>query len=188
MPFGLSEFSLEYKEACFYAWYNNGRPTGSNNKWLPPAPDGSRPSMATVKNWMRGGEGWQDWHQHADDLDAQVSLKLDKEAINKRARTLKKLAEDGEKLKNAGLEFLRREDPFKDNPSAAVRAVVAGSEMEFKYSGMAESLINIARMDDKQLQKEAMRLLGKNENNDDIIEVMEIPSDDGDSNPEDDND
>lgn len=127
------------------------------------------------------------WHEHADILDAQLSLKLDKDAINRRARVLKQLAEDGERLKNKGLEHILNDpEPFKDNPAAAVRAIIAGGEMQFKYSGMSESLANIAQMDDKALMREAARLLGKNENDDSVIDLDSTdstPSEDADSNP-----
>src|SRR5688572_14337900 len=158
-----SDYSQEYKEACFYAWYRAGRPKTRLLDSLPTSPDGRKPSVNTVQKWMQGGSGWISWEEHADELDAEVSRVLDKEAIKKRAAVLRQLAKDGEALKDAGMEFIKGSDPFKDNPAAAVRAIVAGSEMQFKFSGMAETLINIAQMDDKQLQKEAMRLLGKNE-------------------------
>lgn len=187
-PFPTNDYPQEYKEACFYAWYRAGRPKSKFMDSIPSAPDGRKPSAATVSKWMKGGDGWISWEEHADELDAEVSRVLDKEAIKARAKVLKQLAEDGKALKDAGMQFLLTTEPFKDNPSAAVRAIVAGSEMQFKYSGMAETLINIAQMDDKQLQKEAMRLLGKNENADEIIEsdLEDVPSNDGDSNPQDD--
>jgi len=158
-------------------------------KSFQPAPDGRKPNIVTIRNWIHD----DGWHEHADVLDAELSLKLDKEAIETRARVLKKLAEDGAYMKDAGLTYIRSTpEPFKDNPSAAVRAVVAGSEMEFKYSGMAESLIQISQMNDKQLTKRVMHLLGKNENNDEIIELdselvsEDVPGEDGNSNPQDD--
>lgn len=158
---------------------------------MSPAPDGRKPNPATIRKWMEGGDGWMSWVEHADILDAQLSLKLDKDAINRRAKVLKQLAEDGEFLKNAGLDHVKNNpDVFKDNPAAAVRAIIAGGEMQFKYSGMSESLANIAQMDDKALMKEAMRLLGKNENDDSIIDVeskdSDTPSEDADSNSQDD--
>lgn len=158
---------------------------------MSPAPDGRKPTAATISKWKEGGDGWMNWNEHADVLDAQLSLKLDKDAINRRAKVLKQLAEDGEKLKDKGLEaILKNPEPFKDNPAAAVRAIIAGGEMQFKYSGMSESLANIAQMDDKALMREAARLLGKNENDNSVIDVestdSEPPSEDADSNSQDD--
>lgn len=186
-----TDYPLDYKEAFFYAWYHAERSVAQAIRNMTPAPDGRKPTTATVNKWMEGGDGWMSWGEHADILDAQLSLKMDKDAINRRAKVLKKLAEDGEKLKDKGLEFILEDpEPFKDNPSAAVRAIVAGGEMQFKYSGMSETLANIAQMDDKALMKEAARLLGKNENDNSVIDVestdSEPPSVDGDSNPQDD--
>lgn len=186
-----ADYPLDYKEACFYAWYQAGRPVSRVLEIMPTAPDGRRPNIATINKWKEGGDGWEGWHEHADRLDAQLSLQLDKDAINRRAKVLKQLAEDGRKLKDKGLEhILKSPEPFKDNPSAAVRAIKDGSEMEFRYSGMAESLIQITHMDDKQLTKKVMQLLGKNENDDSVINIestdSESPSEDADSNPQDD--
>lgn len=141
--------------------------------------------MVTVSKWMKGGDGWLSWHEHADILDAEVSLKLDKEAIQERAKLLKKLAHDGRTLKEKGMKALEGENPFSEDMPSAVRAITSGIEIEFKYSGMAEAFLQISQMSDKQLEKEALRLLGKNENVE-IIDGETTSEEDGDSNPEDD--
>lgn len=184
-----TDYPIDYKEACFYAWYQAGRPSSRVIEIIPTAPDGRKPNVQTLAKWMKGGDGWMNWHEHADILDAKLFEKLDKEAVQKRAKLVQQLAADSEKMKNKGMEYLDKEDPFKDNPAAAIRAIVAGIEGQFKYSGMAESLVMISAMTPKQLEKEALRLLGKNENAD-IIDALsdEVPRDeeDGDSNSQDD--
>ena len=181
-------YSEDYKESCFYVWYKSGRPKlGARNgsKIMPLMPvdeNGHKPTLVTIKMWMNS-DGWE---QRADILDAQVSIRLDEEAIASRIDTLRTLAENGRSLKDKGLHYLQSKDsPFENNPSAAVRAVVAGSEMEFKYAGAADMLANIAGMSDRQLDKELARLLGKNEN-----EIIEAESEDvsADDDSEDDND
>lgn len=164
-------YDNKYRETCFYVWYDNGRPRlhskdGSHVlKLMPLDEDGNRPGLATISRWMQD----DGWIQHADALDAEVSIRLDQDAIENRVKTLRELAENGKTLKQKGLDYLNREkDPFKENPSAAVRAIVAGSEMEFKYAGQADLLANVAGMTNKQLDKELTRLLGKSEN--EIIE------------------
>lgn len=148
-------------------------------------PDGTKPAMITVRKWMEGGDGWENWFDHAQRLDDELTMKLDREAIKERAKLVKQLAADGKKLKEIGLEYLKKEDPFKDNPAAAVRAITAGIEIEFKYSGMADSMVAISQMTPQQLEKEALRLLGKNAN-----EIITVESEDvnEDAEPEDDND
>lgn len=165
-------YSEDYKESCFYVWYKAGRPKlGARNgsKIMPLMPvdeRGDKPTLVTVKAWMVDGN----WELRADALDAQVSVRLDEEAVASRIDTLRTLAQNGRDLKDIGLDYIKSKDkPFDNNPSAAVRAIVAGSEMEFKYAGAADMLANIAGMSDRQLDKELARLLGKNEN--EIIDV-----------------
>lgn len=138
---------------------------------------------------MRGGDGWLSWREHADVLDAEMSQALDKQAVEDRIKLVRQLAADHRTLKEKGLEAIEGENPFKDDLPAAVRAIISGGEGEFKYSGMATSLLAVAQMSDKQLDKEMFRLLGKNEN--DIIidaeDVITETDEDGNSNPEDDN-
>lgn len=137
-------------------------------KFIPPAPDGRIPTFMTIRNWMeRFG-----WRQRADALDAEVSIRLDREAIENRISILRQLAETGETLMNKGVNYILTEDnPFKDNPSAAVRAIVAGSEMQFKYAAQADKLAAIAQMSDKQIESEIMRLLGKPNNDEDMVDA-----------------
>lgn len=172
----IEKYSEDYRDACFYVWYKAGRPKlGARNgsKIMPLMPqdeNGNKPSLITIKSWMVNNG----WEQRADVLDAQVSLRLDEDAIQNRIQTLRTLAENGKSLKTKGLEYLSsKPDPFEGNPSAAVRAVVAGSEMEFKYAGAADLLANISGMTDRQLDKELARLLGKNEN-----EIIDAETDD----------
>ena len=182
-PDKIIQYDDNYIDACFYAWYKNGRPSLAHGSqvapYLPFADDGRKPINYTVNAWIRKFG----WHERADALDGELSRKLDKAAIAERAKTIKKLAQAGETLKDKGIEYLKNENPFQDNPSAAVRAVVSGAEMVFKYSGYAEALLAISQMSPAQLEKEAMRLLGKNENEESTIDV--IPEDVPEGVPED---
>jgi hypothetical protein len=195
MTAGLSteRFSEQYIEACFYAWFRAGRPTLQTRngaisasgarimRVLPSTEDGKRPEIHTVNKWMDKYA----WIERADALDAQVSVKMDHDVIQKRIKDLKKLADSGEKLLDKALAYLETEEnPFEGEPGAAVRALIAASEMIFKYGGAADRLAQIANMTDKQLEAEARRLLGKDSNdeneNEDMLEATleEIPRDD----------
>lgn len=184
MPAGISaeRFDEKYIEACFYAWYQAGRPalqtrsgaissSGSRiARILPKTEDGRRPEIHTINKWMDKYA----WIERADALDAQVSVQMDEDVIKKRIRDLKKLSDSGEKLLDIALKYLDTEkNPFEDEPGAAVRALIAGSEMMFKYGGAADRLSQIARMSDKQLEAEAMRLLGKDSNDENETEESE---------------
>ncbi len=196
MPAGITKsetYSEQYIEACFYAWYNAGCPqlrtkTGTTPtfgtriiKVLPETEDGRKPNIITVRSWMEK----YGWIERADALNAEASIQMDKQVVEKRIATLKSLAEAGETLLKKGLEYLNSANPFSENPSAAVRAIIAGAEMRFKYEGGADRLTEIMKMSDKQLEAEARRLLGKesselnNENEETIDATLDdIPSDD----------
>lgn len=172
------DYPINYKEACFYAWYNAGKPHfNSILRVIPAMDDGSKPTIETVRKWKNGGDGWENWDEHAARLDEDLRIRLDKDAIDRRAKLVKQLAADGAKLKEIGLEYLKKDDPFKDNPAAAVRAITAGIEIEWKYTGMSEQLLAISSMSPKQLEKEALRLMGKDKN--DVIEAQleDLPTD-----------
>lgn len=171
----IIEYSEEYVEGCFYAWFSAGRPRFGANagskimEKLPPDEKGRKPSLTTVRAWMEK----YNWDERADALEAEVSVKMDKLAIGERVKTLRELAAAGKKMKDKGLEFLDTSEPFKDNPAAAVRAVISGAEMEYKYAGQAELLLNVTSMSDKQIQQKVAQLLGKNEN-----EIIDAESED----------
>lgn len=154
-------------------WYRAGSPPIKGEKGVRTFPvdeNGNRPAYDTVLQWMDS----EDWRQRADVLDAEVTLRLDQDAIEVRVKTLRELAESGKALKQKGLDYLSAEpNPFKDNASAAVRAIVAGSDMQFKYAGQADLLANVGGMTNKQLDKELARLLRKNEN-----EIIDVDSED----------
>lgn len=197
MSHNTQDYDQTYIEACFRIWYESGSPGLKTKnglatargthvmKILPPAPDGRKPNIVTVDRWMDKYA----WRERADALDAEVSMRLDRDAIEKRIEVLKTLAESGKELREKGLKFIQSStEPFADNPSAAVRAIIAGAEMEFKYAGAADRLAAIALMSDKQIEQEILRLLGKEsgeqvENEDENIEAKleDISSEDDDS-------
>lgn len=189
----IKDYDESYIEACFFVWYKAGAPGLRNSnkaisiggahirKVLPPSPDGRTPNIQTVLDWMDK----YDWRSRADALDAEVSRQLEKQAIQDRIKTLQTLAQNGKTLKDKGLDYLNKGDnPFADNPGAAVRAVIAGAEMEFKYAGAADRLAAISQMSDKQIEREILHLLGKESNeNEDIVDAdsEDIPSTDDNS-------
>lgn len=189
LPNNLTAFDDRYVEACFYAWYSNGHPKmqphngGRIMKLIPSTADGRRPSYSTLKKWMLN----LDWSQRADVLDAQVSIQLDKQVVKERVKTLQELAAAGEKLMTIGMEYLEREDPFNDNPAAAVRAIIAGAGMKFQYSGAADRLAQISDMNDKQIEKEILMLLGKENEDDDTVDAEAEEVSSADESAEDDN-
>lgn len=177
-------YSEDYIEACFLEWWKAGRPRAKSSsgshivKVIPTAPDGRKPNIVTVRTWMKN----YGWEERADALDAQMSIQLEQEAIQERIKSLKEMAARGKALMDKGAKYIEESDnPFKDNPSAAVRAIATGADMQFRFSGAANHLANIASMSDAAIQKEVLKLLGKNEN--EVITVE--PEDVEPSEPED---
>lgn len=162
------DFSDEYIESCFYSWYRAKEPglgtmgTPLINaklyvKNLPTDELGRRPSHLTVVSWMQK----YGWKERADALNAEVSIKFDKKVIQERYNDLEKLAKAGKTMLKAGLDYFEKNpNPFADNPSAAVRAIVSASEMIFKYAGAAAKLEAINAMSDRQLEIEIRKLVG----------------------------
>lgn len=161
----IIKYSDNYKEACFYAIYEAGMP--KTKKWLdivPPDEDGRKPHLITLKEWARDN-GWQ---ERADGLNAQLSVKLDEGVIQKRADAIKQALEVATDVMKRGHQYIQ-ENGF-DTAASAVRAIGMGMENIIRYAGMAEMLLSVPTMSDRQLNKELARLLGKNEN-DEIIDA-----------------
>ena len=190
------EYPEDYIEACFYAWYKAGHPHlgtvngGQVMKHIPNAPDGRKAMLSTLRIW----KDKYGWIERADAMDAELSRVLDKDAIKERAKIINELAKAGKKMMDVGVAYFDKEqDPFKDNPSAAVKATVSGAEMVFKYAGHVEALLAVYQMSDKQLDREMLRLLGKNENDEnmvdavleDVPDISDIPSEDADTESDD---
>jgi hypothetical protein len=192
------DYPLEYIEACFVAWYRAGAPslnindddvTVGSRRVMQSIPliEGRKPNIVTVGRWaVKYG-----WRERADILDAQVSIKLEKEVVEERVKILRKLAKAGESLLDKGLDYIEKNStPFADNPSAAVRAVVAGAQMIAQYAGAADRLSAIGGMSDKQLEREILIMLGteKNEDENTVDAIAEDVLSEDDDTTADDND
>lgn len=154
-------YSDNYIESVFFLWYGAGRDIRVS---IPPSEEGNTPNPLTVAAWKRRYA----WEERADVLDAEVSRKLEKQAVEKKAKAITKMAEAGEAMLDAGLRFIKENDKF-DTHSSAVRAVIGGADLLAQYAGIGEFIMG--RMNNAQLTKELYRLLGKNENEDGVVDV-----------------
>lgn len=185
------EISYEeaYIDACFYAWFKASRPklksaSGSRiMQALPANLDGRKPDIGTVKRWM---EKYQ-WEERADALDAELSRKLDVEAIEEKAELYRQIAEKGKDVMQMGYDYIKT-NKF-DTSASAVRAIFGGADMVAKFGTAADVLLSVGQMTDKQVEKEILRLLGKNDDDNQSIdaEAEDIPAAD-DSEAEEDDD
>ena len=176
------KYSDAYKEACFFVWYQNrGKTKFHANDGFPPSDDGKIPSLTTVLKW-RNGLGWI---ERADAMDGEVSRNMEKDAIKMKAEAIKKLAKVAETIVDEGVQFIK-ENKF-DSSSAAVRAILGGAELMARFTGMGELMLSISKMSDSQVEKEFYHLLGKNENEDGIVDAEIQADDDAPDKPENDN-
>jgi len=176
------KYSDAYKEACFFVWYQNrGKTKFHANDGFPPSDDGKIPSLTTVLKW-RNGLGWV---ERADAMDGEVSRNMEKDAIKMKAEAIKKLAKVAETIVDEGVQFIK-ENKF-DSSSAAVRAILGGAELMARFTGMGELMLSISKMSDSQVEKEFYHLLGKNENEDGIVDAEIQADDDAPDKPENDN-
>lgn len=154
-PAILNDFNKDYRDVCFYSWYEAGCPINIR-KTVPETEDGRKPTSTTLKRWMRD-DGWR---ERADALDAQLSIQVDNEIIERKKQDYIELSETGRSLIKGAVDYLETEG--YDSSSAAVRAVQVGADMLAKYSRAAEMIDSITGKSDSQIEREIFRLLGKN--------------------------
>jgi hypothetical protein len=171
MPNTIDAFEKEYREACFYSWYNAGCPSNIKDA-VPEAEDGRKPTIVTLKRWARD-EGWQ---ARADDLDAQLALSIDTEIIQRKRQDYLDLAEHGRTVLTEAMGYLK-EEGF-DSAASAVRGISVGADMISKYSRAAEMVDAVLGKTDKQIEKEIFRLLDSHSADTEAEDVDEDEEDD----------
>ncbi len=144
----LVPFDDDYKEKCFQAWFLAGCPGATSTiAVLPDSPDGRRPSVATIVNWMEAFG----WKLRAADLNAQALAKTNEELVSTKAELLKQQFETAVALaKKAADQML--EKGF-DNSNAAVQAYFRATAEQRTVMGLSELMQRIGNMTDDELQK-----------------------------------
>jgi len=173
-------FSDDYIETLFQVWYRAGRPVA--RKLLDSAPpdlEGRKPRLATLKLWIDK----KDWDIRADELDAEVMDKVNKNAIKDKIRMLENHAKVGARLVAKGMEFLDDSEHGITKAADAIRAIIQGAELERSSRGLPIALGEISRLSDEQLmklvsdmQKQMDSARGVSELNTDVVdaEVQEL--------------
>jgi hypothetical protein len=153
---GALDFTDQYKDLVFYAWYRGGKKQGDSFVHdLQEDENGRKPAKFTVIKWI-ASEGWI---ERADALDAEVSRKQDDAIINERMEMFRKQKEVSDELVEKGLHFLNSEGIKTD--ASAIRAIDLGLSTQRISTGMAEMYTKISTMPNEALTKELQRLLGK---------------------------
>ena len=149
-------FRQEYKDACFYIWYNAGKPTVKDLLDLIPFPDtnyGQKPTTASLYTWVNDL-----FIPRAEELDRGVKETLDKEVIAAKVEMLERHAKLGKQMQNLSWEYL---EAHKDEltPNSAVRMLVEGRRIEMESIGIPEALLRMSSMTDQELQEEVAKLI-----------------------------
>lgn len=146
-------YTDEYKEKCFYAWYSAGRPVGLTLlEIIPEDAYGRRVTTTKLHEWRK----FRGWELRADDLDAQVSLEVEKLAVREKVEMFQEHTEISQQLRQLGLQYFLDEDgnldPTKiDSSNVALRLVVQGIRIERESRGIADAIMQVAKLSDGKL-------------------------------------
>ena len=151
----MSDYTDEYIEKVFYAWYEGGRKQGNEFVNALPKCAGQSPTKKTIQEW----KNTNGWVERADALDAEVSVALDREVIERRKKMYEEQARVGDELVKQGMAFLTNEGIKND--ASAIRAIDLGLSTQRISTGMAEAYLKISSMSDDQLTSSIQKLLGK---------------------------
>lgn len=165
----MAEYTDQYIDQCFYAWYDNGKTTGKTllDK-LPKSDSGNTPGLMTIKKWADE----YNWIARADALDGEISLALDKTVIQKRVEMYEKHADLAGELIDMARDFLSKqvEGGGLKTENAALRALELGIDVERKSVGVSDMVRKIGEMTPDQLDNELRKLLGQKTESEFIIE------------------
>lgn len=152
-----AEYTKEYKEQCFAAWYAADCPRSRKLAIVLPKDElGSIPNDSTIRKWMRG------WRERAKKLDIQTTESLDALLIKKRVEMFERHAETGAEMVEMGMEYL--DDKGIKSDASAIRSIKEGTDLERTSLGGSELWKSITTMSDSQLQKLAADLPAEDEN------------------------
>lgn len=146
-------YSEEYKEKCFYAWYSAGRPVGQTLLAnIPEDAHGRKATTIKIHEWRK----FRNWELRADELDAQVSLEVEKLAVREKVEMFQEHTEISQQLRQLGLEYFLDEDgnldPKKiDSSNVALRLIVQGIRIERESRGIADAIKQVAKLSDGKL-------------------------------------
>lgn len=169
-----SSYTPEYIKKCMTFWYANGRVKGDTkiqklfeeNKLVDE--HGRVPSTAMIGRW-REEYMWDAW---ADEMDAKVMTLVENDLVLQKSKMLKEQAVAGYELWKEGLKYIKSEG--FDSSSAAVQAVVRGTELERTARGIGETLEKLSKMSDADLTDAIMKELQRASASGQVVDAEEI--------------
>ena len=150
-------YSMDYVERCFLLWYKLGRPSATElMKHIPPDLEtGDTVHYQMLTKWPTVYA----WNERADVLDAEVSRQIEIQAINEKVEMLRRQADLGKMLQDAGAEYF--ETHAIDSDRTALGAIKTGVEIERNARGIPDALLKIAELKDEELGDIVGKLLSK---------------------------
>lgn len=148
-------FDQDYKESCFYVWWNAGRVNIAKLYDILPVPlDRPKPSRILVARWLL------DWQDRAEFLDKEVQKQLEANIIAEKVAMLEKHAAMGRTLQTIAMAKLLA---LKDDLKApdAIRLLVESVRIEKESVGIPASLKAMLTKDDEELMRRINELLDK---------------------------
>lgn len=100
----------------------------------------------------------KEWDKRANEIDAEVKARQDKNLVNRRVEMLNRHVDLGKLLQEQGKNFL--ETSGIDNARDAIRAIEKGVEMERISEGMPTNVIQVMSLPDEELIRKYKSLRG----------------------------
>jgi hypothetical protein len=150
-------YSMDYVEKCFLLWYKLGRPTATEliKHISPDEASGDIVHYQMLSKWSSKFA----WNERADVLDAEVSRQIEIQAINEKVEMLRRQADLGKMLQDAGQEYF--ETHAIESDRTALGAIKTGVEIERNARGIPDALLKIAELKDEELGEIVGKLLAK---------------------------
>ena len=164
------EFTDAYIEQCFTVWYSMGQPTNMQilQDAIPETPEGRKPGIQMLRQ-LRDTYGW---NERADVLNAKAIEVVEHQLIDQKATMLKRQAETAFAVAAVAENHLLSKG--FDTAASAVSALKWAQEEERTVRGVSEMMIKISKMSPEELMQEAAKLLKRNS---EVIEGVEIEED-----------
>lgn len=160
------EFSSDYIQSTFVAWYNAGKPAPEKFYDSLNAVDPTHcPSIRTLTRWIV-----DDFSLKAIELDRQVEKKMDVTLIESKLEMLERQAVVGQKMQEMAWNYLLEEGP--ENARNAITLLKLGLETEREARSVPGFLKGMTEKTDVEIVEEIHKLMAGE------ADILDLSSDD----------
>jgi len=166
----MATYNEDYLDQCFQVWYASGQIMDMERlkEMLPKTLDGSTPSAVYLRSIIeRDG-----WFERADSMNAIVSQKVDTDLMKDKYEMLKRQALRTMKIAEKAYDFIL-ENGF-DTSNSAISAYFKSTEEERLVTGLGKTLLKINTATNEELKEEALKLLRRVNESDEVNVEGEI--------------